>query len=65
MASSTTNWHSEPLMGVTPLMMMITKGGLVLLVYVHFPFTLSVIGTLSIRLRDLTMSFVVSAYFLK
>jgi hypothetical protein len=31
----------------------------------HFPFTLSVIGTLSIRLRDLTMSFVVSAYFLK
>ena len=31
----------------------------------YFPFTLSVIGTLSIRLRDLTMSFVVSAYFLK
>jgi hypothetical protein len=32
---------------------------------VHFPFTLSVMGTLSIRFRDLTMSFVVSAYFLK
>jgi hypothetical protein len=31
----------------------------------YFPFTLSVIGMLSIRLRDLTMSFVVSAYFLK
>src|SRR5215471_17177738 len=31
----------------------------------YFPFTLSVIGTLSMRLRDLTMSFVVSAYFLK
>jgi hypothetical protein len=31
----------------------------------YFPFTLSVIGTLSIRLRDLTMSLVVSAYFLK
>ena len=29
----------------------------------YFPFTLSVIGTLSMRLRDFTMSFVVSARF--
>ena len=31
----------------------------------YLPLTLSVIGMFSIRLRDLTMSFVVSAYFLK
>ena len=32
---------------------------------VYLPFTLSVMGTLSMRLRDLTISFVVAAYFLK
>ena len=31
----------------------------------HFPFTARAMGTLSMRLRDFTMSFVAAAYFLK